>query len=179
MYDWNIVVTVREGGFSRAFRLLETMGKVGRTEFFNVLVMEAEDVRQAIDRLHEKLVENPDLHDCLASFVPVPHVFNFQSPGMFEEKAREIVSAWAPDLANKSFHVRMRRRGFKGRMSSMDEERFLDEYLLDALEKAGTPGRIVFDDPDCIIAVETIGTRAGMSLWSRGDLRRYPLLKLD
>jgi tRNA(Ser,Leu) C12 N-acetylase TAN1 len=179
MHDWNIVVTVREEGYIRACRLLETMGKVGKTEFFNVLAMRVEDVRQAIEQLHVKLAEDPDLLGCLASFVPVTHVFDFQSPGMFEDKAREIVSVWASDLASKSFHVRMRRRGFKGRMSSMDEERFLDGFLLDALEEAGNPGRIVFDDPDCIIAVETIGTRAGLSLWSREDLRRYPLLKLD
>jgi tRNA(Ser,Leu) C12 N-acetylase TAN1 len=179
MHDWNIVVTAREGGYVRACRLLEAMGKVGKTEFFNVLAVRVEDVKQALEQIHEKFAEDPDVSGCIASFVPVTHVFDFQSPEMFELRAREVVSVWMPELANKGFHVRMRRRGFKGRMSSMDEERFLDEFLLDALEEIGGPGRIVFDDPDCIIAVETIGTRAGLSLWSRGDLQRYRLLKLD
>ena len=61
----------------------------------------------------------------------------------------------------------------------MDEERFLDTYLLEALATAGTPGQIRFSDPDAIIALETIGPRAGLSLWTREELERYPLLHLD
>ncbi|MEN6331976.1 MAG: hypothetical protein ABFD57_08315, partial [Smithella sp.] len=45
----------------------------------------------------------------------------------------------------------MRKRGFKGNLSSQDEERFLDTILLDALEKGGSAGMIVFDDPDYVI----------------------------
>jgi tRNA(Ser,Leu) C12 N-acetylase TAN1 len=58
------------------------------------------------------------------------------------------------------------------------EERFLDDALLDALEAAGTPGRIAFDDPDAVIDVETVGNRTGMSFWTRADLERYPFLKI-
>jgi tRNA(Ser,Leu) C12 N-acetylase TAN1 len=39
--------------------------------------------------------------------------------------------------------------------------------------------RIDFDDPDYIIDIETVGQRAGMSLWSREHRLRYALLKLD
>ncbi len=179
MHDWNIVVTVREGGFLKACRLLGMMGKVSRTEFFNVLVMRIDDIRQLLEWLRGRTVEDPVVLESIARLVPLTHTFSFQSPGMFEERAAETVSQWIPALADKSFHVRMHRRGFKGRLSSMDEERFLDVYLLDALEKTGTPGRIVFDDPDFIIAVESVGTRAGLSLWSRDDLQLYPFLKLD
>ena len=35
----------------------------------------------------------------------------------------------------------MHRRGFKGRISSHDEERFLDKILLEELGKMGNPGR--------------------------------------
>jgi hypothetical protein len=73
----------------------------------------------------------------------------------------------------------MCRRGFKGRLSSMDEEHFLDGHLLGLLERAGTPGRITFDDPDAIISVETVGPRSGLSLWTREELARYPFLGLD
>ncbi len=76
-------------------------------------------------------------------------------------------------------HVRLYRRGFKGRLSSHDEERFLDDALLQALEAAGTPRRITFDDPDAVIDVETLGNWAGLSLWTRADLARYPFLKVD
>jgi tRNA(Ser,Leu) C12 N-acetylase TAN1 len=47
------------------------------------------------------------------------------------------------------------------------------------LEMAGAEGEITFEDPDAILALETVGTRAGLSLWTREDLQRYPLLHLD
>ena len=84
-----------------------------------------------------------------------------------------------PKLADKSFHVRMHRRGFKGRISSHDEERFLDKILLEELGKMSKPGHITFEDPDVILVVETVGQQAGLSCWNREDLQHYPLLKLD
>ena len=79
-------------------------------------------------------------------------------------------------LKGKSFHVRLHRRGFKGTLSTPKEERFLDEALLDALEAEGAPGHIAFTDPDAILQIETIDGRAGLSLWQREDLQRYPFL---
>jgi tRNA(Ser,Leu) C12 N-acetylase TAN1 len=111
--------------------------------------------------------------------MPAAEAFTFQSVGEFEARAKEIVRAWLPRLAGRSFHVRMHRRGLKEQMSSHTEERFLDEALLHALEQAGTPGRIDFTDPDLIVDVETVGQRAGLSLWTRDDLLRYPFLKVD
>jgi hypothetical protein len=61
----------------------------------------------------------------------------------------------------------------------MEEERFLDDFILAALEQAGSPGHITFEDPDAVIVVETVGQRAGLSLWTREELRRYPFLHPD
>lgn len=49
----------------------------------------------------------------------------------------------------------------------------------EALEARGTPARIDFSDPDAILAVETVGQRAGLSLWSREVIARHPLPGLD
>ena len=96
-----------------------------------------------------------------------------------EAHAREIVVAWRSALAGKAFHVRLHRRGFRKQLPSTDEERFLDGALRAALEADGTFGRISFDDPDAIIDVETVGGRAGLSLWTRDDLARHAFLNLD
>jgi len=64
---------------------------------------------------------------------------------------------------------RRHRRGFKDRLASQEQERILDSVLLAALEKAGNPGRISFEDPDVVCVVETIGQWAGLSLWTRED----------
>lgn len=179
MQNWDTVVTVHDDGYSQARRLLEPLGPVARTEYYNILVMRSNDPRQLLDSLLEESDRDPGSVSCLARVMPVTVTFTFQTPEEFEESARQAVSAFLSDLGGKSFHLRMHRRGFKGRLSSMEEEKFLDTYLLDCLEKAGNPGRISFDNSDAIIALETIGQRAGLSLWTREDLGRYPLLHVD
>ena len=179
MHDWNVVITVHEGFYNQARKLLERFGLVAKTEYFNLLVMRTADHRQLLEELREEAGREPGSVSSLARVMPVVQTFTFQTPAEFDEKARLAVCAWLPTLGGKSFHLRMHRRGFKGKLSSMDEEKFLDAYLLDALEMAGSPGRITFDDPDVVIALETIGPRAGLSLWSREELALYPLLHLD
>jgi tRNA(Ser,Leu) C12 N-acetylase TAN1 len=178
MEDWNMIVTVREGGFKQAFKELEEFGPIERTGFFNVLVMRASNVPRMMETLRERILDGSDILSILARVVPANHTFGFQTPEEFEKSARDIVLAWAPEMAGKGFHVRMHRRGFKGRLSTPDEERFLDDSILDHLKESGSSARINFDDPDVVIAVETVGQQAGLSLWTREELDRYPFLGL-
>ena len=182
MRDWNVVVTTHGKGYILTCELLEELdlGRFARTEFYNVIVMKVEDPQRLLDGVEVILKESPDLFSYgVSRIAPAQHVFDFQNPEEFESKAREIVLRWVPALAGKSFHVRLHRRGFKGRLSTPDEERFLDDALLGALKAADTPGSLAFDDPDAIIQIETVGNRAGMSLWSREELSRYPFLRVD
>jgi tRNA(Ser,Leu) C12 N-acetylase TAN1 len=74
----------------------------------------------------------------------------------------------------------MHRRGFKGRLSSQEEEHFLDDYILERLASKGkTTAKIDFSGAERVIAIETVGQRAGLSLWTREQIQRYPFLKLD
>ena len=179
MDEWNVVVSVRERGYRKAFKILQGFGAVSQTGFLNVLAMKVGDPERFLETLQAAISDNPNLLSALARAVPVTCTFTFQSPEEFEAKAKEAVLSWVPQLAGKGFHVRMHRRGFKGRLSSLDEERFLDGILLAALEQAGTPGHITFDGPDAIIVVETLGQGAGLSCWNREDLQRYSFLHLD
>ena len=179
MKDWNVVVSVYENCYAQGQELLEQLGSVGRTEFFNILAMKVADIGKCMEQLQDMTIKDPLSTACISRFVPVLCTFTFQSPSEFEEKARLTVCNWIPSLQGKTFYVRMHRRGFKGKLSSMDEEHFLDDYLLKSLELAGTPGRISFHDPDAVIIVETIGPRAGISYWTRAELQHYSLLRID
>jgi tRNA(Ser,Leu) C12 N-acetylase TAN1 len=141
--------------------------------------MRADDPFWLLAELHGQLAVNPAISAWVSRFMPMKRLFAFQSVEEFELRCREAVLEWQPRLANTCFHVRMHRRGFKGKLSSAEEERFLDEFLLQKLAEAGTPGRVGFDNPDVIIALETIGPKAGMSLFGRDELRRFSLLHLD
>ena len=179
MQDWNVVVSVRQYGFWRACELQGTLGPVSRTEFSNVLVMRVGDISGFMDALQTLLVEHADARAAIGRAIPATRTFLFQSPQQFEAGAREAVSDWLPAPERKTFQLRMHRRGFKGRLSSQTEERFLDHYLIESLERRGTPGRIRFDDPDAVVAVETVGRRVGPSLWRRDEMQGYPFLAVD
>ena len=179
MQEWNVVLSVNKNGFKDAFRKLSRFGPIKKTGFFNVLFLRVYDISRLLEILREWTSDEPDALSFLSRLTPVTNTFTFQSPGEFEEKAKEIVLAWAPELAGKSFHVRMRRRGFKGKLSGLEEEQFLDTVLLEAIEKTGKAGRVAFDDPDVIVAIQTISQWAGLSLWTRDDLRRYPFIRPD
>ncbi len=177
--DWNVVVTLPEYTFREASRMLGRWGRVGRTDFHNVLVMYVSDPKAFLADFAAAVAESPGLLNLVSHVVPAQQCFSFESGEEFEREACAIALGWLPDLAGSRFYVRLHRRGFKGIISTQPEERFLDEALLAALAEAGTPGRISFEDPDKVIQIETVGGRAGMSLWTREELRRLPFLGVD
>jgi tRNA(Ser,Leu) C12 N-acetylase TAN1 len=174
--DWNVVVTVAEQGFRDAVRLLRKWGRVKRTSFYNVLAMTVERPGEFLAAFAAAVSASPGILNSISHVIPAQHAFDFTTAEEFEARARAVALAWTPQLGGKSFHVRLHRRGFKGVLSTPREERFLDEALLSAL---GDGGRISFTDPDAVIQIETIGGRAGMSLWTQEELRQYPFLGTD
>ncbi len=173
--DWNVIVTVRHD-FSRAMNLLRTFGAVERTGLFNVIMMRVPDVRALLeqieqDRAHERFFET------ISHIEPIMHKLTFSTGEDLEQKALQIALAWAPQLADKSLHVRMRRRGLKGELHGAEVERRIGRALLEELARRGTPGRFAPEDPDVVIAIETLHNEAGLALWTRDDLERYPFLR--
>jgi tRNA(Ser,Leu) C12 N-acetylase TAN1 len=179
METWNVVITVHEGCYSLARQLLEPLGAVRKTDYFNVLVMTVADIQQAPETLRSMIDEKPEILGAIARFVPAAQTFFFTSAEEFEEKAQEAALSWVRELEGKKFYVRMKRRGFKKRISSLEEETFLDKILIETLEKRGASGTISFTDPDAVIVIETVGQRAGMTLFTKGELARFPFLHVD
>jgi tRNA(Ser,Leu) C12 N-acetylase TAN1 len=179
MHDWNIVVTIHQGHFQQAIRFLESFGDTGKTDYFNVLVMKVDDSEQFLEDVSNEIQAAATPGNIISRIMPASVTFDFQVPAEFESQLQQTVEPWLRQLAGGRFYVRMHRRGFKGRLSSQDEERFLDHYLMDRLAVQDAMGSIDFEDPDYIIDIETVGQRAGVSLWSREQRKRYALLKLD
>ena len=178
MRDWNVVATIHDGGFRRACRLLSLEGDLSRTEFYNIVVMTVPDIDSFLGRLEKLWSESRSFPQVVAHVRPVRETFDFQSPEEFEVEAKELALGLAENLAGKSFHVRIHRRGLKGTLSTKDEERSLADAVLARLSSSGASARVTFDDPDAVLAVDSVGDRAGMTLWTREDLRRYSFLGL-
>jgi tRNA(Ser,Leu) C12 N-acetylase TAN1 len=174
--DWNVIVTLSEPTFRIARNLLARWGRLRHTEYHNVAVMAVTDTATFLQEFAAAVEESPGILNAMSHVVPFEHVFTFKDAAEFEAKSREIALSYAPRLAGKSFHVRLRRRGLKGTISTPGEERFLDDALLGALAAAGGPGQIRFDDPDYVLVIETVGGSGGIALWTGEDLKRYPFL---
>lgn len=180
MQDWNVIVTIRDEALPRARRRLKSYGPIEVTSYLNVLVMRVEQPETMLEGLKTAIEQDPAILTRDISTVAVGrHCFSFQSPMDFEAGAREAVLALVPALRGSAFHVRIRRRGFKGRLSTRDQERYLGRELLDALAAGGEPGRISFDDPDAIVVIEIVSNRACVSCWTRDELKKYAFLRLD
>jgi tRNA(Ser,Leu) C12 N-acetylase TAN1 len=177
--DWNVLAMVYDGEFREGLRLLVPFGDVRASDYRNVLTMKVADVGAFLEAVRSTLEHDASLANAVSRVAPATHGFRFSSPEDFETKARDVVAEWVPEICAKRFHVRMHRRGFKGKLSSLHEEQFLDHFLLESAKAAGSPAAIDFTDPDIVISVETLGPEAGLARWTRAQLERYDLLRLD
>jgi tRNA(Ser,Leu) C12 N-acetylase TAN1 len=178
MGNWNLIVTTAEGRYTQALGFLARFGVVKPTSYYNVVMMQVFNIPVLMDFLAQEWESQGGRLLLLQRIVPMRHTFNFRDQQVFGIRATEIASSWTEQLAGKTFHVRMHRRGFKDQLRSEEEERFLNAAIVDATTQFGKPAVVNFDNPDAVIAVETIGNQAGMSLWFREDLQRYPFLHI-
>lgn len=177
--EWNVVVSIKEHGLKTVREYLSEFGKMHLTDYYNVMVMQVDDIDHFLEDLRANYTMHLHAFDYVGRIVPVTHRFLFQSPDEFERKAKEVVAQWVDNLAGNHFYIRIHRRGFRGRLSSQVEEHFLDDFVLTQLENEGkSPATIDFANPDKIIVVETVGQQAGLSLWTSKQVERFPFLKL-
>lgn len=179
MREWNVIITVFQDGFRRAVRALQKFGEVEHGYYHNVLGMKVDDPMALLQAIEQQTALEPALFDSISRVAPAMQTFEFHSAEEFREKARAAVLKWVPDLAGRSFHVRLHRRGFKHELESPAAEKSLAEALLDALAEQGSSASISFSDPDVIISIDTIDHRAGLAAFTREDLAHHPLLRPD
>lgn len=175
---WNVVVTLRNDDCAHVWRVLERLGPVAQTRFYNVLLMRIDDIPTFLASLDRLLAEDTRLGRAVLHILPLTHTFEFRDVAEFERRVREVALGWLDQLVGRSFFVRLHRRGFGDEISRHAEERGLDGALLDALRARGTPGTIDFEKPDVVIDIEAVGQRAGMALWTHDDLERHPFLRI-
>jgi hypothetical protein len=137
--DWNVIVTLPEATFREARNLLRRWGEVRRTDYFHVLTIRVDDDETFLAEIAKAIEESPGILNFVSHIIPAQRTFDFDTPEEFERKARDVAILWAPTLAGKSFHVRLHRHGFKGKLSIPKEERFLDERLMCWTPPAGLP----------------------------------------
>lgn len=180
MPDWNVVVTTKGGGFQQARQALGSLGDVEETGYHNVLGLRVDDPDTFLEKLEAMGSVNPDLLESwISRVVPADRSFEFSSAEEFRSESGRAARELAHAVGGRSFHVRMERRGFEGSLNSREVERELGETVLDALREAGESAEVSFDDPDLVLAVETVSGWAGIGLITRERRERYPFVAVD
>jgi len=121
--------------------------------------------------------ENPVTMNSLSQILPLERTFSFSLLD-FMDKLKETVSPYVEKIEGKKFYVRVKRRGHKGEMSSLEIEKEISAFIFEKLEQAGRHAQVSFSDPDVVIIVETIANRAAVALITREMKEKYPLIKV-
>jgi len=175
---WNVVITARSGYRRKLRRGLSSLLRLQRSGYRNVLTALHEDPEVFLDALETVLADKPYLRTCISRLMTVERTFSVD-PIVFGQQLETEIVPFLDRLAGRTFHVRLERRGHKGRIHSKDCEVRLGSFIYDHLDARGLKPVVKFDDPDAIIVVEIIDDRAGMRLLTRDDRTRHPLLRTD
>lgn len=176
--EWNVLVTAFMRKERYLLRFLREFGEFKGSGFRDVIigaVQNRDAFFEAIDCLRR---EHPDRVRHLSQIVPVDKTFQFDVSD-FGEKLKEALAPYGEELENGCrFYIRVKRRGHKGELSSLEIEKEMSAFIIDGMEKTGKKAQVNFADPDKLIIVETIGNRAGVALITRTMRERYPFIRV-
>lgn len=177
MKNWNVVITSYRNNERRLLRELEGLGEFVGSGFRNVIIGKVPEVEDFFESLQRCWEERPFLRYVLSSVVPLWVVFPFTRESLLERLKQEIL-ALGPEIGNAPFYVRMKRRGHKGQISSMEVEQALDRFLLDELAARGQKCRVDFTAAEIIVVIEAIHTQCGLGLVTKEMKARFPFIKV-
>jgi tRNA(Ser,Leu) C12 N-acetylase TAN1 len=179
MWQFNVLVTMAyDGRYAHLLRELASYGEFHKTGFHGVALGRVADVESFCETIRRKRSEQVIAFQDVARVVPLERVFTFEVDD-FLAKLCQALRPWIARLAECHFYVRLERRGLKGQIISPDIEQALDAFILDELIDLGHRATIDFDDPDAVVAIETIGDRCGVGLITREWNRRFDFVRVD
>ena len=178
LWRWNLLLTAQEGSARDLKRLVKRYGVFRWSGFRNVLLGQVADAQEFLRELAVHLEEKPFAGSWLGRALPILTTFAVHPEGLALEVQSHLADL-VGELQNKSFHVRVERRGHKGQLHSHDLEIQLGTYLWEELERRGAHPIVSFRDPDTVIAIEIVGATAGIALISRALRTAFPFVKVD
>jgi len=174
--QWNVLVTAQEGSARDLKRFVKDYGVFRWSDFRNVLLGWVPEPCSFCRTLAEELEKKPFVHNWLGKVVPISVTLPV-SVDTFVQDVETRLASLLEQLAGKSFHVRVERRGHKGQLHTHQLEQQLGDHLWGLLERHGHPPTVSFKDPDVVIIVEIAGETAGIGVVSRQLRRKFPFIK--
>jgi tRNA(Ser,Leu) C12 N-acetylase TAN1 len=113
----------------------------------------------------------------VARVVPVAYTFEF-SPDSLQGKLEAAVEETTAKIAGGTCFVRVERRGLGDEINTPALEQAIADHLFAAVEARGGALRTSFEDPDYVVAVETVDSDCGVALITREMRQRYPFIRV-
>jgi len=176
--EWNLLVTAQEGAARDLKRFIRRQAVFRPGGFRNVFLGWHPDPLQFLRGLADSLAAKPFANHWLGKAVPMQHSFPVTLATFNDDLLRHLAGV-VESLRDHSFHVRVRRRGHKGEMQTQELERRLGDFLWERLEGLGARPVVSFRDPDVILALEIVGSTAGIGLISRQLRSDFAFVKVD
>jgi tRNA(Ser,Leu) C12 N-acetylase TAN1 len=167
-----------EGHERDARRALRPLARLRSSPFRNVLLARVEDPAAVLGAIDDLAARRPELQAWVGKVLPIVRTFAID-PERFGAQAEDAIAPFLDVVAGRSYHVRVERRGHKGRIDSHAAERALGEWIFEALEARGSPARVDFDDADVVVAVEVVGNAAGVALLPRALREAHRFVRID
>lgn len=179
MQNWNVIITVLPGPGqeNRLLQGLRPLGEFHRSSFKDVCVGRVEDANRFLDTLLQAREAGAGWIAALGRAIPVEQNFRFTSDTLAEQFKQAAEPLLQRMDRGSSFHVRLERRGLTGKIDTPRVEREVAEYLFALAERQHKQLRVSFDDPDYVVAAETVGDECGVTLLTRELSRRYPFVQ--
>lgn len=173
---WNVVITARSGEQRALRRALSRLVRLRSSGYKNVFTGRVDDPDVLLAQVAELYEQRPSMERCLSRLLPVDRTFAVQASAFAEQLSREVPPL-LDHLVGRTFHARVERRGHKGVIDTPSTERAVGDLVDRLATERGSPVKVKFDDPDVILAIEIIGSSAGLALITR-ERRRFPFVKI-
>jgi tRNA(Ser,Leu) C12 N-acetylase TAN1 len=175
--NWNVLATAKNLQQRQVAKILRQFGDFRWTRFLGVLVGRVDEPEAFFEQLQSREKRSPGFLEPLSKLVPINHTFTF-TLGNFGERLKEEVLRYAETIGSGSFYVRIERRGHAGEIHSQHLEQELDSALRKSLEERGHTPSVDFEDPDVILAAETLDDECGVGLITRTLRNRFSFVRV-
>lgn len=177
MKEWNVVLTSHPNQERRLLQELVGLGEFQPSGFREVIIGLVGDLNTFLETLRHRWQKQPFLPEILSTVIPVRAMFPFTTADLMT-RLQEHLTPLAQEIGDRSFYVRLKRRGHKGELHSQEIEQALDRFLTEEITTLGFSPVIDFTEPQCIVVVELIHNQGGVGFMTQEHKARYPFIKV-
>ena len=169
--DWNVLLTSRKDEERALLKEVKELGIFRRTDFKGILVGKVKDVEKFMEEISRRMPYS------LSRVIPIEEAFPVSVERLMET-LRSRIERYADRInPGETFCIKFERRGFRGRISSMDVEMELGAHLSALLSRTGKDPKVELRDPDKLISIQMIGNLCGIGIIAKATRAKYSFVR--